>query len=325
MKVNVVGDSLVDISFGLPRQFIHRYQQAAKIELPFGEKLSTESYTITPGGSGANVAIGLTRAGFSVSFYTGLADDVFGNYLERSLKQEKVGLITEPGGDQTPLSVILRVGGERTIITGRNHGSSFPNPLPDEHWLHLGPLHGQTEPFFASVLSHQVRSGQELSLNPSIESLEARGRSLMTLLRSVSILVVNLHEALTLTRLPHRTVPAEVIQAAKRLGPQIVCLTDGERGAYVTDGNLILQAQALITKHERLDATGAGDGFTTGFLAAYLTNRDELAGEQLLRAALAAGVANSAAVVNEIGGQAGLLSLEDMAEDGNHVKIKVVT
>lgn len=321
-RVNVVGDSLIDLNFTLPRQFIHRYHQAAKIELPFGEKLSTEGYVLLPGGSGANVVNGLVKAGFRVWFHTGLATDLFGDYLRTFLAQDHIDLDEGQSGEQTSLSVILRAGGERTIVTARAAGSSLPTSLPPDGWIHLGPVHGPIDEFAAMIVNHQVKTSQMLSFNPSVETLEERSRGFLALLRSVTILIVNVHEALVLTRLPHRTSPAALLQTLHRLGPRIVCITDGERGAYLTDGQTRLAASALRTRLDRVDTTGAGDAFTSGLLAGYITKMDDRETPGLLRHALACGIANAAAAVSEVGGPTGLLELADLEQDAERVKLK---
>lgn len=324
-RVNIIGGALVDLNFGLPKQFIHRYQQAAKIELPFGEKLLTDGYDLTIGGSGANVAAGLRKCELKVWFHTGVASDVFGTFVRQELEGQGVELNAGDGGAQTPLSVILRIGGERTIVTGRAAATSFPTEYPAKGWLHFGPLHGAVDEHLTRAVAHQVASGQELSLNPSSDMITARSRPFLSLIKCATILFVNRSEGLALARLPHRSSAKELLTALSRLGPKIVCLTDGERGAYVAAGAFSRFAPALTARFERIDATGAGDAFTSGFLASYLTMRDENVGEiALLEHSLACAVANSGAAVTAVGGQAGTLKLEEMRTDARRVRLKEV-
>lgn len=321
-RINVVGDSLIDLNFSLPRELIRRYHQQAKIELPFGEKLSTEGYDLSPGGSGANVSVGLKKAGLSIWFSTGLATDVFGRFLKERLEKEGIELSVEPSGDQTAISVILRSGGERTIVTSRRAESTWPKSIPTAGWIHLGPFHGSADQFFQDLLAQQVKTDQEISFNPSVEMLQSRDRDLLTLLKTTAIIFLNVHEALVLTRLPERTDKADLIRSVARLGPKIVCLTDGERGAYVQSEDGLYFAPALTDRSVRVDATGAGDAFASGFLAAYLQSSPELDGGEQLRQSLAAAIANSTSAVSTIGAQTGLLSLKEMQNDAGRVKIK---
>ncbi len=325
-RVNVFGGTLADLNFALPKQFVHRYRQSAKIELPFGEKLTTEGYILTPGGSGANVAIGLAKIGCRVWFHTALADDAFGEYLRRSLKEDGLELDeAKVTLSQTPLSVILRVGGERTIVTARSAATSTKTAVPQTGWIHLGPLHGEVEVGIDDIVAHQIKTGQRISCNPSMEMIEGRSRSFMALLKVTTILFINRTEALALTRLPHRSSVPEILTALLRLGSRTVCLTDGEHGAYVADDTAIIFAPALTGRFERIDATGAGDAFTSGFLGAYLVREGEgVEGTTLMTQSLQAAIANSGSAVSAVGAQAGLLTLEEMAVDARRVRVKEV-
>lgn len=324
-KINVIGGALVDLNFGLPKQFFHRYQQAAKIELPFGEKLLTDGYQLNVGGSGANVALSLRKAGYRVWFHTGIATDVFGEFIKTTVRDGGIELDEGEYGKQTPLSVVLRIGGERTIITGRTAPSSFPAHLPETGWLHIGPLHGELDNELTALLAHQVKTGQELSLNPSIDMIADRPRPFLSLLKNAAVVFINRSEALALTRLPHRSTPKELLVATLRLGPKIVCLTDGDSGAYVGTDRFFRFAPALTARFERVDATGAGDAFTAGFLAAYLADRtDSNIEATLLEGSVACAIANSGSAVTAIGGQAGTLTLEEMRLDARRVRLKEV-
>jgi sugar/nucleoside kinase (ribokinase family) len=186
-------------------------------------------------------------------------------------------------------------------------------------------LHGDVDSHLTRLVAHQVKTGQELSLNPSMDMITARSRPFLTLIKNATLLIVNRSEGLALARLPHRSSPKELLTALVRLGPKIVCVTDGESGAYLGSGPLTRYAPALTARFERIDATGAGDAFTTGFLANYLSMRDEGAGESaLLEQSLACAIANSGAAVTAIGGQTGVLGLEDMRTDARRVRFKEV-
>lgn len=313
----------MDISFGLPKSYVHRYLQAAKIELPFGDKLSTDGYELSVGGSGANVAVGLSLAGFSPWFHTGLAEDVFGKYIRQFLADSDMEVDDNEADDQTPISAILRVGGERTIVTGRKNSSSVPTHIPSQGWIHLGPFHGPIEALSSVVLSQQIKTAQPLSLNPSIETLEARERGLLALLKVTEVIFLNLKEALVLTRLPSRSTPKDVLIAVMRLGPKIVCVTDGDKGAYVGTEQKYFHAPALADRGARTDATGAGDAFTSGFLSGYLKGVDETLDEgDLIHQSAAYAVVNSASVVGEVGAHKGLLGLSEMQASAGRVKTK---
>ncbi len=321
-NVNVIGDSLIDINFDIPKQFVHRYEQLLKIELPFGDKLSVDNYNLSPGGSGANVAAGLSKTGLKVRFQTGLGDDIFASFLKDFLRNDGISLEIIDTDLVTVLSVIFRVKGERTIVSARPGPSPLPADLPGSGWLHLGPLHGDLSNFFNRLISHQVKTGQQVSINPSMETLEERPREFLALLKTTEVLIINFHEAVILSRMHHRHTPSDIATQLLRMGPKVVCLTDGERGAYVVSENFSLFSPALTDQYQRVDATGAGDAFATGFLSGYISYQEELTRQELLSRSLAFATLNASSVVSSVGAHAGLLSISELLSDENKVKIK---
>ena len=88
----------------------------------------------------------------------------------------------------------------------------------------------------------------------------------------------------------------------------IVLVSDGPRGAVATDGKLMYRA-GMYEDVPVIDRTGAGDAFTSGFVA--YTALGKPIDQALLFAS-----ANSTSVVGQIGAKAGILthdvSLHDM-------------
>jgi sugar/nucleoside kinase (ribokinase family) len=86
-------------------------------------------------------------------------------------------------------------------------------------------------------------------------------------------------------------------------GARCVGMTDGVRGAWATDGTDFLFAP-IHTLGPVIDSTGAGDAFTSGFLAGQVR-------EVSLRESLAMGMLNSGGVVTRYGAIEGLRTEAD--------------
>jgi len=322
-QVCVIGDSVADLVFELPTKFLHRLTGSGAISFPFGSKLAVNGYQLCSGGSGANVAVGLGRLGATVTLLTGISEDHFGVYLATALEKESLSLKAKRFTEPSALSVILRVSAERTILTA--HPANYfylREPIPEEGWLHIGPLPENEGAFYQRLIAHLVKTRQKYSLNPSLETIESRDRYYQTLLRSAAVLFVNLEEGRLLARLPVNSEIKDIMTALHRLGAKVICLTAGEKGAYVSDQITLYYARALADTHTRVDATGAGDAFASGFLASFvgssLTDADRL-GDALKYAIL-----NSAAVVGAVGGQKGLLDRTALVRDLKAVTLKVL-
>ena len=56
----------------------------------------------------------------------------------------------------------------------------------------------------------------------------------------------------------------------RELGPKIVVITDGQKGAYAYDGENMWQMPMYPDPAPPVDRTGAGDAFSSTFVAVWL-------------------------------------------------------
>jgi fructokinase len=91
-------------------------------------------------------------------------------------------------------------------------------------------------------------------------------------------------------------------------GAKNIVITDGEKGAYVSNGEDIFYL--AVTVNQKAETVGAGDAFCSGFLASYIENED-------FKRSLAWGIANSGSVVSSVGGANGLLKKKDLKKQGS--------
>lgn len=321
-KITVVGGTVADILVQLPKRFLQRKITNEALVLPFGSKIESEDYILSPGGSGANVAVGLKKLGMETSCITGLSKDELGSYLESKLISSGVHFDFSRYDSSTSLSIVMRVGPDRTIITTHHDAYAYlKRSLPDNGWLHMGPLPENQPEFFQKFLAHVIKTDQKYSLNPSMSAIDERERYFLSVLKSATILFLNYEEGVRLARLSGKPEAKDVVTTLLRLGPAVVCVTCGSKGAYVGGDDGILFARALTNDDpDEMDATGAGDAFTSGFLVAY--SGTELDGVERLELSLRYGIVNSAAVVASPGAQSGLLGQSQIADDLAAVIVK---
>ena len=87
------------------------------------------------------------------------------------------------------------------------------------------------------------------------------------------------------------------------LGPPLVVVTDGPDGAYAYDGSDQLRVPSYPDPSPPTERTGAGDAFSSTFLAALVKGHT-------LVDALAWAPINAMSVVQQVGAQGGLLGEE---------------
>jgi sugar/nucleoside kinase (ribokinase family) len=98
-----------------------------------------------------------------------------------------------------------------------------------------------------------------------------------------------------------------LLSGLHKLGTKIVCVTDGPKGAYFSDGKSAYFMPMYPDPKPPTNRTGAGDAFAATFVSYIALGYEPL--EALRRAPI-----NSAFVVQEIGAQKGLLSREKLEE-----------
>jgi ribokinase len=101
----------------------------------------------------------------------------------------------------------------------------------------------------------------------------------------------------------------DLLKSLKALGPKIVVITDDARGAYAIDEDgSMLHCPRYPDPRPPYEITGAGDAFASTTTVALSLGKD-------LGEALRWGATNASAVLQEIGAQKGLLTLEQLEKN----------
>ena len=275
--------------------------------LSYGAKIPVSEAEYQTGGSAANVSVGLSRLGLKTAFLGLLGDDLIGDQVVKTLTQEGVGLryLHRIKQAQSGFSVVITTEQERTILVYRGLKDysklKIPSHLPAK-WLYLAPLGHHFERIYQGIIPLVSTQGVKLALNPSNTQLQAKSE-LKRILRLAQVVFLNKEEAEELVGARQPLLIKELFQEIKKWEPEMIVITDGSNGAYFFDGQEVWSIPAYQTK--KREVTGAGDAFATGFLAAYLLNKEK-------EAWLRWGIVDSASVISQVGAQAGLLNQKKM-------------
>lgn len=283
-------------------------KENCRLSLPYGEKIPVESVEFSLGGNAANVAVGLKRQGFGVGFLSLLGEDEVGQMIESRLRAEglETGGVKKIGGPSA-YSTILNFEGERTILEHRRrHDYHLPEDLAPAAWFYLSSVGSNYSAFFKEMADYAVKNKIKLGFNPSHRELESDWSTYSAVVKASFALFVNQKEAEQLLASAgikgirgERGMMGEIL----KLGPKLVAVTDGKKGACATDGQHFYFSE--IFPVEVKEVTGAGDAFASGFFGALMSGQD-------VRAALKWGMVNSASVVSKVGAVAGLLSRSEI-------------
>lgn len=272
-----------------------------------GSKVDIDRIYYEVGGGGLNSAITFSRCGHEAILMANVGQDSAGEAVMRTLDRENIdnSYVDFVRGKATGTSVILldTGNGERTILTHRGASDKFANFDPSDlervrpDWLYVTTLRGDMETlerFFEKA--HKM--GVKIMFNPGVKEL-SEGKKLINLLKYVEVLLVNKSEA---SQIVPGNMLAELLYHLNGYTP-IAIITDGAMGGIA--GNRAETYRFGIYEDRRVkDATGAGDAFGSGFLAAY-------AGGRGFRQSLVFASANSTSVVSAVGANRGILTGEE--------------
>jgi sugar/nucleoside kinase (ribokinase family) len=134
----------------------------------------------------------------------------------------------------------------------------IPPAFRDAQWIFLGNI----DPVLQLDVLQQVRAPRFVACDTMNFWIEGKRDELMTLLRSVDLLMVNDSEARELSGDHNLLRAARWIQAH---GPQMVVVKKGEHGAVLFTKEFAFFAPGYPLE-EVFDPTGAGDAFAGGFI-----------------------------------------------------------
>lgn len=271
-----------------------------------GEKVDIDRIHYAVGGGGINSAISFARHGHEAVFMGNIAHDSAGEAIVRALNKEGIdtSYIDYIPGKATGSSVVLldAGSGERTILTHRGASEKFDNfsaedlELIQPDWMYVTTLRGDMETllkFFTKASS----MGVKIMFNPGVKEI-ADTKQLTGLLKYVNVLLVNKTEA---GQIVPGILLTELLYHLNGYVP-ISIITDGAMGGIAGDRESGEIYRFGIYEDVKIrDATGAGDAFGSGFLAAYASGKS-------FRKSLVFASANSTTVVSKIGANAGILS-----------------
>lgn len=243
----VIGEALVDV-----------------VQRPDG---TTSAY---PGGSPANVALGLGRLGRRVDLLTSLGDDANGTLVRNHVEESGVRLApTEPAARTSVATATLDATGAATYDFDLTWELTAPAaPGPDVSVVHTGSIAAVLEPGATTVrdILRAVRPHATVTYDPNArpalmgEATDAR-RRVEEVVELADVVKVSDEDLQWLA--PNEEV-LEVAAAWRTRGPAIVVVTRGAEGAlaFANCGIVTVSPPPVAV----VDTVGAGDSFMSGLI-----------------------------------------------------------
>lgn len=314
IKFLAIGDIVTDAFIRLKDASLNCEldNENCKLCVRYGDKVPFESMTeVRAVGNAPNAAVSATRLGVSSYLVAHVGDDEEGAKCLETLKENNVhtDFVYTDKGLKTNYHYVLWYDVDRTILV--NH-AEFPYSLPKEletnppTWIYLTSLGGNSIPYHMEIAEYLKRHPEvRLSFQPGTFQIKLGAEKLKDIYSRTDIFFCNVDEAEKILGINPEGSRAEkvlkLMEEFRKLGPKIICITDGIDGAYAYDGTDAYYHP--VYPHDPYERTGAGDAFASTFTVAIALGKT-------LEEALAWGPINSMSVVQYVGAQKGLLTRE---------------
>jgi sugar/nucleoside kinase (ribokinase family) len=307
-----IGDTVVDAFIRLKDAHItcKLDSSACEICMTYGSKIPFEFAKVIAGvGNSANAAVSAARLGLSSALITPLGQDDNGRLCVKTLEESGVdmSLASMQEGISTNYHYVLWFKDERTILIKHE---DFKYELPAfsaPKYLYLSSLGENAFHLHAEIVSFLKQNPEtKLAFQPGTFQIKVGVESLKDLYALTYVFVCNKEEAQIITGDDTQDL-LTLSQKIRNLGPKIVLITDGPKGAYSYDGEELLFMPPYPDPFPPYERTGAGDAFASTFVSFLALGMTP--GEALKRAPI-----NSMSVVQKVGAQEGLLSLAELEQ-----------
>ncbi len=270
-----------------------------QIQLPVGEKILIQDFRTDVGGGGTNTAVAFSRLGLRTAYLGVIGKDLNGDFVLNCLKKEKIKFLGKRDGVNGISVVVDSNVHNRTVLTHKAANDDLDSyPRFKTKWLYFSSMLGKS-------LNTQVRLARELiskdlvkiAFNPSSYLIRKKPKSLRTLLKLSTVLVLNKEEGEMLVK------KGDLLEGLRKLGPEIIVVTDKNRPIQCFDGRVKYKLKPH--KIKVIERTGAGDAFASSFVAGLIKG-------QSIEKCLKIGLKNSESVLRRFGAKNKLLRWADV-------------
>ncbi len=307
-----VGDTVIDAFIKLKQANIVGEPDSKDfaICLPFADKVPYEEVYVLPAvGNAPNAAVSAARLGLKSGLVSNIGDDAQGVECLDSFKKDGVdtAFIKINAGMKTNYHYVLWYGADRTILIKHEiYQYSLPE-INKPKWIYFSSVNETAFPFHYEIADYvEANPETKLAFQPGKFEIKLGKEKLERLYKNSAVFFCNVEEARKILSLDDAEIK-DLLKGVHELGPKIVVITDGPKGAYAYDGTDFIFMPLYPDPKPPYERTGAGDAFASTFVSALILGKD-------MSEALAWAGINSMSVVGEVGAQKGLLRKDRLEE-----------
>ncbi len=269
-----VGSATLDAFAHTTKEFVKKREY----HFPIGSKILIHKIDFDTGGGGTNTAVCFSRLGLKTAFVGKLSCCDNSERILKQLKKEKIdtSLAVKSKKGKAGFSIILDADKtDRTILAYKGLNEDFKfnelnkKKLKKTRWIYLTSFTGRSFKESKKLAKFAKDNKINLAFNPSSYIAKKGYKHLKKIIDCVDVLILNKEEAGYLVK------GKKIDELAKKLwalGPRIVVVTDGKKGAWAFDGIDIFHSKPHKVKI--VETTGAGDAFASTFIGALIKGRN---------------------------------------------------
>lgn len=259
-------------------------QDKQRFHLAIGGKYSVDFFHLDVGGGGLNVAVGCSKLNLNTALLSTIGENIFKKLILEKLKKYHVSY---KFCDFVPnyyniSTILLSKNGERSIVHYATFGQKLfdhqikISSLKNTKIVYLGNLPDVSLEEKKRVINYAKKNNILTILNLGTTDCQKPRNELINLLENIDILIINGHEFAQLVKAKYNDIffnENVILHYIPVLKNKIVIITEGKKGSFGYHLNKIYHIPAKEIK-EIIDTTGAGDGYTAGFIATYYQTQD---------------------------------------------------
>ena len=312
LDIIAVGDTVVDAFIKLVDAHLeeadHINNEEQQLCMPFASKIPYESVTVIPAvGNSANAAVAATRLGLKTAIVTFLGNDINGRECKFAFENENIATdyVIMENGKFTNYHYVLWFKDERTILIKHETFKAYLPEISKPKWIYLSSLGEHAKDLHFEIAAYLTKNPEvKLAFQPGTFQIKMGTEMLKDIYSHTEFFCCNVEEAQKILNIESRDAPT-LLKGLQDLGPKIVSVTDGKKGAFMRTGEDNYFMPIYPDEKPPYERTGAGDAFCSTFVSALALGKTPVE-------ALTWGPVNSMNVVQYVGAQKGLLKQPDI-------------
>ena len=305
-----IGDIVIDAFIRLKDAHVNcsLNKETCELCMRFGDKIPYEFVEVIPAvGNSSNAAVSAARLGLNSGLIAHIGADQNGKDCLAVLKKEKVDAkyVTAHKNFKTNYHYVLWFEDDRTILVKHEaYPYAMPNVEPPK-WLYLSSLGAGSEKYHQEIADYLDKNkGVKFAFQPGTFQMKMEAGIFMRLCARADFFVLNTDEARRILKNEEQN-PKKLLKQVAALGPKIVIITDGPKGAYMKNGDNFYFMPPYPDPKPPYNRTGAGDAYSATFVSAMALGKTP-------EEAITWSPINSMSVVQQIGAQRGLLTRAEL-------------